>query len=47
VVNPLHKTISLDDALKLNNPIFIDMRSPSECANGAIPGAVNIPLLID
>lgn len=47
MVNPLHKTISLDDALKLNNPIFIDMRSPSEFANGAIPGAVNIPLLND
>jgi tRNA 2-selenouridine synthase len=47
VVNPLQKVISLDDALTLDNPIFIDMRSPSEFANGAIPGAVNLPLLDD
>ncbi len=37
----------MPDALKLDNPIFIDMRSPSEFANGAIPGAINIPLLDD
>lgn len=43
----MQKVISLDDALKLDNPIFVDMRSPSEFANGAIPGAVNIPLLDD
>ncbi len=43
----MQKVISLDDALKLDNPIFIDMRSPSEFANGAIPGAINVPLLDD
>ena len=47
MVNPLQKVISLEDALKLDKPIFIDMRSPSEFANGAIPGAVNLPLLDD
>ncbi len=43
----MHRVISLADALKLDNPIYIDMRSPAEFANGAIPGAVNIPLLDD
>lgn len=43
----MQNVISLDEALKLDKPIFIDMRSPSEFANGAIPGAVNIPLLDD
>ncbi|MDT8901364.1 tRNA 2-selenouridine(34) synthase MnmH [Anaeroselena agilis] len=43
----MDRVIDLADALKLDNPIFIDMRSPSEFANGAIPGAVNIPLLDD
>ncbi len=43
----MQKVISLDEALKLDKPIFIDMRSPAEFANGAIPGAVNIPLLDD
>ncbi|HWQ60799.1 MAG TPA: tRNA 2-selenouridine(34) synthase MnmH [Negativicutes bacterium] len=47
MVIPLHKVISLQEALELDNPIFIDMRSPSEFANGAIPGAVNLPLLDD
>ena len=39
--------ISLEEALKLDNPIFIDMRSPVEFADGRIPGAVNIPLFED
>ncbi len=47
MVKPVHNVIALEDALKLDNPIFIDMRSPSEFANGAIPGAVNLPLLDD
>lgn len=47
MVKLLHKIISLADALARDNAIFIDMRSPSEFAAGAIPGAVNIPLLDD
>lgn len=39
--------ISLEEALQLDNPIFIDMRSPVEYAAGRIPGAVNIPLFND
>jgi tRNA 2-selenouridine synthase len=40
----VHSIITLQDALLLDNPIFIDMRSPAEFANGHIPGALNIPL---
>lgn len=43
----LHRIINLDDALKLVDPIYIDMRSPSEYNLGHIPGAINIPLLTD
>jgi tRNA 2-selenouridine synthase len=43
----LHTIISLEEALKLDNPIFIDMRSPVEFADGCIPGAINIPLFDD
>lgn len=31
----------------MDNPIYIDMRSPSEFRDGRIPGAINIPLLDD
>ena len=34
----------LEDALKLNKTVFVDMRSPAEYNNGCIPGAINIPL---
>jgi tRNA 2-selenouridine synthase len=47
VVNNLHRIISLDEALKLDKPIFIDMRAPSEFRDGRIPGAVNVPLFSD
>lgn len=40
----MHSVISLDDALKLGNIVYVDMRSPGEYAQGHIPGAVNIPL---
>lgn len=43
----MHRIISLEDALKLDNPIYIDMRSPAEFRDGRIPGAVNIPLFDD
>jgi len=39
--------ISFVDTLKLNDPIYIDMRSPTEYQSGCIPGAVNIPLFDD
>lgn len=39
--------ISLEEALKLDNPIFIDMRAPVEYADGCIPGAINVPLFDD
>ncbi|WP_127016040.1 tRNA 2-selenouridine(34) synthase MnmH [Anoxybacter fermentans] len=41
------KDIKVEEALKLKNPIFIDVRSPGEFAEGTIPGAVNIPLFSD
>lgn len=43
----MHRIISLDEAQKLNDPIYIDMRSPSEYLVGHIPGATNIPLFND
>lgn len=43
----MFKAISFQEALELNNPVFIDLRSPSEFSRGSIPGSVNIPLLDD
>ena len=37
--------ISIEDAEQLECPIYIDVRSPGEFAEGHISGAVNIPLL--
>ncbi len=34
-------------ALLAQNPTFIDVRAPGEFAQGAIPGATNLPLLAD
>ena len=36
-----------EQALALESPVFVDLRSPSEFLKGSIPGAVNIPLLDD
>ena len=47
VVILLHKVIALEDALKIEKPLFIDMRSPGEYEQGHIPGAINIPLFND
>lgn len=41
------KTITVEEALKVNNPVFIDVRSPGEYADGTIPGAINIPIFSD
>ncbi|AEF94322.1 tRNA 2-selenouridine synthase [Desulfotomaculum nigrificans CO-1-SRB] len=38
------KDISISEALKIPNACFVDIRSEKEFAEGAIPGAINIPL---
>ncbi|SMC64786.1 tRNA 2-selenouridine(34) synthase MnmH [Sporomusa malonica] len=43
----MNSVIRVEDAVTLDSPIFIDMRSPEEYAVGHIPGAVNIPLFND
>lgn len=39
--------ITIQEALKLREAVFIDLRSPGEYRRGSIPGAVNIPLFDD
>lgn len=39
--------ISYEDALRLDNPIFIDVRAPVEFDADHIPGAINVPLFND
>ncbi len=41
------KSISVEQALKLENVVFIDTRTPSEFKQAHIPGAINIPLFTD
>lgn len=41
------RTISIDEALKITNPIYIDVRSPGEFAEGSVPGAINVPVFSD
>ncbi|MEH7116812.1 tRNA 2-selenouridine(34) synthase MnmH [Neobacillus vireti] len=38
------KEIAVEELLNLKDPVIIDIRSPIEFADGAIPGAINIPL---
>ncbi|MFZ7944370.1 MULTISPECIES: tRNA 2-selenouridine(34) synthase MnmH [Bacillaceae] len=38
------KEITVEDLLKLKEPVIIDIRSPIEFKDGAIPGAINVPL---
>lgn len=40
-------TISYDDSLSLQKPVYIDVRSPREYREDHIPGAVNIPIFDD
>ncbi|WP_456419736.1 selenouridine synthase SelU-like subunit [Methanocaldococcus infernus] len=40
-------TITIDEALKKKDAIFIDVRSPREFKEKTIPGAINIPLFLD
>ena len=41
------KEITVEELLTLKDPVIIDIRSPIEFADGAIPGAINIPLFTD
>lgn len=41
------KEIQVDELYEVDDRILIDVRSPSEFAEGSIPGAVNIPLFTD
>lgn len=43
----MSKMISVEEAVQLENPIFIDLRSPSEYEAGRLPDAINIPLFTD
>lgn len=43
----MHKTILIEQAEKLIQPIYIDMRSPAEFSTGHIMGAINIPIFSD
>jgi tRNA 2-selenouridine synthase len=38
------KEITVEELFKIKNPIIIDIRSPIEFNDGAIPGAINVPL---
>ncbi len=41
------KEITVEELFKLEQPIIIDIRSPIEFKDGAIPGAINVPLFSD
>ena len=41
------KEMTVEDLMNVNNSIIIDIRSPIEFKDGAIPGAINIPLFSD
>jgi tRNA 2-selenouridine synthase len=41
------KQIAIEDALKLENPLFIDIRAPIEYHEATIEGAINVPLFND
>ena len=41
------KEITVEELYKIEQPIIIDVRSPLEFKDGAIPGAINIPLFSD
>ncbi|KNZ69347.1 tRNA 2-selenouridine synthase [Thermincola ferriacetica] len=43
----MQKEINIEEALKLPNVQFVDVRSPQEYAEACIPGAINIPVFND
>jgi len=44
-VKNLFEKITVEEALRMDDTIFIDVRSPLEFTEGSIPGAINIPIL--
>ncbi|MEG6585478.1 tRNA 2-selenouridine(34) synthase MnmH [Dendrosporobacter sp. 1207_IL3150] len=43
----MHKTVDFESSKTFDNPIYIDVRSPSEYLKGHIPNSVNIPIFSD
>ncbi len=43
-MEPKHEKITIYDVEHINNPCFVDVRSPGEFAEYHLPGAVNIPI---
>ncbi|MEH7305419.1 tRNA 2-selenouridine(34) synthase MnmH [Neobacillus drentensis] len=41
------KEMTIEELFTIKNPIVIDIRSPIEFNDGAIPGAINVPLFTD
>lgn len=41
------KEITIEEFLKLDKAVSVDVRSPIEFADGSIPGAINLPLFTD
>lgn len=41
------KDITVEELYKIDDPVIIDIRAPIEFKDGAIPGAINIPLFTD
>jgi tRNA 2-selenouridine synthase len=41
------KEITIEEFLKLDKAVSVDVRSPIEFAEGSIPGAINLPLFTD
>ena len=43
----MFETASYEESLKEQNKIYVDVRTPKEYAKETIPGAVNIPVLLN
>ncbi|WP_251553747.1 tRNA 2-selenouridine(34) synthase MnmH [Neobacillus muris] len=41
------KELAVEKLFEIDNPVIIDIRSPIEYKDGAIPGAINVPLFSD
>lgn len=41
------KDLTVEELFTIKNPVIIDIRSPIEFKDGAIPGAINVPLFTD
>lgn len=41
------KEMTVEELFTIKNPVIIDIRSPIEFKDGAIPGAINVPLFTD